>query len=260
MRITYRKTINKNYWEKRWKDIPADAPMTNENIYPLKYSKMLIKEKKGLILEAGCGNGRLLRYYHNNGYKIKGFDFIEVAINKLKKADKTLDVKVENITNLTYRDNSFDYFLAFGLYHNLENNLINKAVKESYRVLKKGGSICASFRSDNIQNKLTDWLSKRKNRYKTGKDIFHKINFTKEEFKTLFEKNGFEVEKVYAVENMPILFRLSFFRSKNQKSFNEKMAREKGYELTSIGKFFQKFLMRFFPDQCCNIYVLMAKK
>ena len=86
-------------------------------------------------------------------------------------------------------------------------------------MLKKGGSICASFRSDNIQNKLTDWLSKRKNRYKTGKDIFHKINFTKEDFKTLFEKNGFEVEKVYAVENMPILFRLLFFRSKNQKIF-----------------------------------------
>ena len=46
-----------------------------------------------------------------------------------------------------------------------------------------------------FKNKLTDWLSKEKNRYKTGKDIFHKINFTKEEFKTLFEKNGFEVEK-----------------------------------------------------------------
>ena len=29
-------------------------------------------------------------------------------------------------------------------------------------MLKKGGSICASFRSDNIQNKLTDWLSKEK--------------------------------------------------------------------------------------------------
>ena len=160
-----------------------------------------------------------MRYYHNNGYKIKGFDFIEEAINKLKKADNTLDVRVENITNLTYRDNSFDYFLAFGLYHNLENNLINKAIKESYRVLKKGGSICASFRSDNIQNKLTDWLSKRKNRYKTGKDIFHKINFTKEEFKTLFEKNGFEVEKVYAVENVPILFGSRFLDLRITKIF-----------------------------------------
>ena len=85
MRITYRDKNNKSYWTKRWIDIDADEPMKNENKYPLKFSKMIIKSKKKLILEAGCGAGRILRYYHNNNYKIIGIDFVKEAVDKLKK-------------------------------------------------------------------------------------------------------------------------------------------------------------------------------
>ena len=90
---------------------------------------MTIQNKEGKILEAGCGAGRILRYYHNNGYSIEGFDYIENAINKLREIDSTLDIEVADICNLPYKDNSFDYILAFGLYHNLENNL-DKAIYE----------------------------------------------------------------------------------------------------------------------------------
>jgi len=59
MRITYRDRNNKNYWTKRWIDIEADEPMNNENKYPLKYSKLTVKDKNKIILEAGCGAGRI---------------------------------------------------------------------------------------------------------------------------------------------------------------------------------------------------------
>ena len=42
----------------------SDQPMINESYYPLKYSNMLINDKSYVILEAGCGVGRVLRYYH----------------------------------------------------------------------------------------------------------------------------------------------------------------------------------------------------
>jgi 2-polyprenyl-3-methyl-5-hydroxy-6-metoxy-1,4-benzoquinol methylase len=98
LRITYRNINNKDYWNNRWEDIPTDEPMTNTNAYPLKYSEMLIKNSDGQILEAGCGNGRILRYYHGQGYNIIGLDFIEVAIDKLNKTDPTLRVEVGDIT------------------------------------------------------------------------------------------------------------------------------------------------------------------
>ena len=84
MRITYRDKNNKSYWTKRWIDIDADEPMKNENKYPLKYSKLIVKNKEKLILEAGCGAGRILRYYHNNNYRIIGIDFVKEVIDKFR--------------------------------------------------------------------------------------------------------------------------------------------------------------------------------
>ena len=85
MRITYRSKNIKEYWENRWSEIPSDEAMSNLSAYPLKYAQMIVKNKKQTILEAGCGAGRILRFYHQKGYKIFGIDYIKVAIDKLKK-------------------------------------------------------------------------------------------------------------------------------------------------------------------------------
>jgi ubiquinone/menaquinone biosynthesis C-methylase UbiE len=168
MRITYRAHGVKEYWTARWEDIPADTPMENAEVYPLKYAEMAVQDKTGRILEAGCGAGRILRYYHDRSYDIVGMDFIDVAIKKLKETDPSLNVEVGDITNLSYPDSSFKYVLAFGLYHNLEHGL-EKAIRETHRVMKAGGAVCASFRADNIQTRLTDWLANKKAKKKWGK-------------------------------------------------------------------------------------------
>jgi SAM-dependent methyltransferase len=147
MRITYRNHNVKEYWTSRWDEIPADQPMENTDVYPLKYAEETIKDLNAKVLEAGCGAGRILRYYHNQGVNIIGIDFIEVAIDKLKEIDSSLKVEVGDITNLCFDDQSFKYILAFGLYHNLEFGL-DQSIKETHRVLENGGSVCASFRAD----------------------------------------------------------------------------------------------------------------
>lgn len=261
MRVTYRKRGVKEYWAARWENIPADAPMENSGVYPLKYAHMMIKDKAGRILEAGCGAGRLLRYYHDRGYNILGLDFIDVAIAKLKEIDPTLQAEVGDITNLRFTDQSFKYVLAFGLFHNLEHGL-DTAIQEAHRVLEKDGLICASFRADNIQTKLTDWLTDRQAREKNDENAhaFHKMNLTRNEFERLFTRSGFLVDIVDPVENMPILYKFAFFRSTGHKRFDENRARAEGYRLSWFGQRLQHFLMRFFPDQFCNIYVLIARK
>ena len=234
--------------------------MESCNIYPLKYAEEIIKDKNARILEAGCGAGRVFLYYHNLGMNIVGIDYIKVAIDNLKKLDKNLKVKVEDITSLTFDDCSFKYILAFGLYHNLEYKL-DQAIKETYRVLENGGSVCASFRADNAQTKIVDWLANRKKRCHTKKDkSFHKMNLTKNEFEQLFTKFGFIVDSVSPVENMPILYKFSFFRALSHKVFDENIARVEGYKLSRLGQIIQKALMKFFPNQFCNIYVLIAHK
>lgn len=259
MRVTYRNHGVKKYWTTRWDDIPADAPMENSDIYPLKYAELAIKNKNSKILEAGCGAGRILRNYHNRGYYIVGFDYIAVAIEKLKSIDSSLHVEEGDITNLKYADRSFTHVLAFGLYHNLEHGL-DTAISETNRVLENDGFVCASFRADNIQTRLTDWLASKKEMSKSADKSFHKMNLTRKEFEKLFERAGFIIDSVYPVENMPILYKFSLFRSSRHKKFDENLARAEGYRLSWIGQKFQNFLMNYFPDQFCNIYVLIAHK
>jgi len=263
MRITYRNHNVEEYWTSRWDDILADQPMENRKVYPLKYAEEMVKYRSAKILEAGCGAGRILRYYHNQGFDIIGIDFIKVAVDKLKEIDSSLKVEVGDITNLRFDDNSFKYVLAFGLYHNLEYGL-DQAINETFRVLEFGGSVCASFRADNIQTRLTDWLTERRakagNIVMGGKHAFHKMNLTRSEFSQAFEKAGFSIDSIAPVENMPILYKFSFFRATNHKQFDENIARVEGYRLSWFGQWVQNILMHFFPDQFCNIYVLVAYK
>ena len=236
--------------------------MKNHDAYPLKYAETTIKDRDGRILEAGCGAGRILRYYHDLGYDITGMDFIDIAVNKLKKIDSSLKVDVGDIMSLEYADQSFKYVLAFGLYHNLEHGL-DKAVQETYRVLEHGGSVCASFRADNIQTRLTDWLTAKRNKHQHEEKnirVFHKMNLTRAEFEQLFMRAGFVIDSVWPVENMPILYKFAFFRSAGHKYFDENKARTEGYRLSWLGQRLQNFLMHYYPDQFCNIYVIIAHK
>lgn len=259
MRITYRSRSVKEYWTSRWDDIPADEPMANAEVYPLKYAEQTVIDRKGTVLEAGCGAGRILRFYHDLGMDIVGIDFIPVAIEKLKEIDSTLKVEVGDVTDLRFENGTFKYVLAFGLYHNLEKGL-DKSIEETYRVLDHGGSVCASFRADNIQTRLTDWLSERGPKQSKEHKSFHKMNLTCAEFKQAFEKVGFLVDSIVPVSNMPLLYKSSFFRVSEHKVFNENLARTEGYRLSWLGQWLQSSLMFLFPMQFCNIFVLIAHK
>ena len=67
-------------------------------------------------------------------------------------------------------------------------------------------------------------------------------------------------ESIAPVENMPIFYKFKIFRAKGHKIFNENNARSEGYQLSTIGNFFQKMLMYFLQNQFCNVYVLIATK
>ena len=111
--------------------IAAGALTENPDVYPLKYARMTVMDRTGKILEAGCGAGRILRYYHGQGHDIFGIDFIDVAVSKLKEMDATLRVEVGDIANLRFADLSLRYVLAFGLYHNLERDLKKPSKKRA---------------------------------------------------------------------------------------------------------------------------------
>ena len=159
MRKTYRNKNVKNYWLDRWDGVLVDNAMQNKSKYPLKCSLDILEnvsKENAIILEAGCGTGRLLRYFHENQYNITGIDFAENAIIKIQDLNLDLKAEVGDICDLRFKNETFTHVLAFGLYHNFEENMLNKALIETHRVMKINGVLCASFRADNIQNWIND--------------------------------------------------------------------------------------------------------
>lgn len=266
MRVSYRHHDSRAYWSSRWAKTAADAPMENREVYPLKYALEAVSRSgasiaAGLICEAGCGNGRLVRYFMRHGYSIKGFDFIPEAIEKIKEIEPTADVETGDILNLRYPDACFDAFLAFGLYHSLPWHLQDQALRETWRVMKPGAILCASFRADNLCNRMLDYLREREEgKGEDGKDKFHKLNLTRGEFTKLLSDHGFIVEKLDYVVNMPLLYKFACFRHASHKVFEEHKGRSEGYLLNAAGKALWKNFMRFFPAQTCNVFVAMARK
>ena len=230
--------------------------MQNAEKYPLSCSLDTLKNvssEEAIILEAGCGTGRILRYFHENGYKIIGIDFIENAIAKILELDIDLNAEVGDITKLRFNDDFFTHVLAFGLYHNFEEKMMEDALLETRRVMKKQGLLCASFRADNIQNWLNDrffskGLGEKRNSDSNNQSrrTFHKINMTKHEVKQIISKIGFKIVKIYEIENMPLLYKIKFFRHRTHKEFNEVISRRDGYLLNFFGSVLQNFLRKFF--------------
>ena len=260
MRHTYRYKNNFQYWTDRWENLEVDKVMSNKYVYPLRYAEKLVKNyKEGAILEAGCGNGRLLKYYHNKGYNIYGIDFIASAVRKLKESDNSLKVEKMSIFKTNFEKNKFKYIMAFGLYHNFKNDTL-MALNETNRILSKAGMLCASFRADNIQNRVIDYLYEKRYKGDKKEKYYHKSNFKINDLNKMFRSSNFKIIEIKKTVNMSFLYKIKFFRANKQNNFNENVGRNQGYNLNKLGKLINTFLLFISKNQFCNVYVVYAQK
>ena len=261
MKKVFRDKQNADYWEDRWQKSGVDENgFTNKNIYPIKYAEMATKDAQS-ILEAGCGAGRVYFHYKNEGKNIKGIEYSKTAVDNIVNKDPDAEVIQGSITDLPYPDGSFDTVLSFGLYHNIEDEeQLQKAFDETYRVLMTGGRLVASVRFDSFENNLIESIMQKR---ASGKafDKFHRWHLSLDDMKKLLGEN-MEIEEVFYARNVSFLFKFDIFRSKalKTKNFSESKARSGGFELNFMGKTVDAFLHKCFPTLFSNLLVLIAKK
>ena len=256
MRKVFRNVDTLRYWDNRWNDLEFDnQKFQKKDIYPIKFTDRVIR-KGQKSLDAGCGLGRLVMHYHNEGHRIFGCDYSQIAVDKLKKSNPELEIRYGNLVDLPYEDDYFENIFVMGGFHSIEDlSDLDKAVKETVRCLKVSGHLVAEARADTLENQLIDFISWKRG-VKGSK--FHKWCFKEKEITRILKKQSLDIELCEYITNYPFLYKFQIFREK--KESKESFDRSHGYVLNWHGKILHNFCKMILPGFFTHYIFTMRKK
>lgn len=144
-----------------------------------------------IVLELGCGYGRVLKYIAENSKEAYGID---TSAESLELAEEYLsdykNVKLFNmdVGNLTFDENKFD--VVFAIQNGLSAFKVNPIplVKECLKITKKGGKVVFSSYSDKIWSERLEWFKKQ-----SQEGLIGEIDLENSEEGTIICKDGFQV-------------------------------------------------------------------
>ncbi|MEM4134265.1 MAG: class I SAM-dependent methyltransferase [Candidatus Micrarchaeia archaeon] len=165
--------------------------------------------KPGKLLDIGCGSGRNLLHFAEKGFDWYGIDFskemIKMAIENFTRKNINVKrrLKVGDMTELPFPDESFDYIISIASFHHLPKEEQLKAIKEMKRVLKENGEMIISVWNKYSFKRIGFWFSGKETLVpwkKKEKGIEKEYNryyylFSYGELKKLIQTNGFKIKK-----------------------------------------------------------------
>ncbi len=190
--------------KKVWNKI-APSWAEYRNVSPDFVTKFL-KDKRGKILDLGCGSGRNFQKKKNTLFY--GVDFskemIDIAKEFSKKEKISSELKVSPANKIPYKKDFFDSAIYVAALHCLKSpKKREKSLKELYRVLKPNSKALVSVWSSTqktINGKKGDVIIPWKKNGKILKRYYYIYNL--KEFETLLKKVGFKVIKIYEKDNI----------------------------------------------------------
>jgi ubiquinone/menaquinone biosynthesis C-methylase UbiE len=113
------------------------------------------------VLDLGCGEGSYSRALAGRGARVTGIDgsarLIEVARTRAAAAGLAIDYLCANASAPgSLPSGAFDLIVASMVMMNVEN--YDGAIREAYRVLAPGGSLCMSITHPCFSAPISDWV------------------------------------------------------------------------------------------------------
>lgn len=99
------------------------------------------------ILEVGCSAGNDLVLFPKEG-DVKGVDLCKMAVEKAKSKYPSFDFRVCSATELPFEESSIDMIFTHRLLNYLDDEELQKAIDEMFRVAKKYVVNCELFSKD----------------------------------------------------------------------------------------------------------------
>ena len=151
------------------------------------------------VLEVACNRGdNLIRTYTKYKCKIVGIDNDQIAVEQAKEnikildLDKEIEVKNMDALKLDFEDETFDLIINEAMLTMLPNEEKAKALKNYYRVLKKGGyllthDVAVENESEDIRRQLSKFTNM--NVYPLTVENWNKL-FIENSFRPFAQRTG----------------------------------------------------------------------
>jgi len=188
--------------EQVWDSIAK--PWKKLRITPIQEVVEFLKNKKGRILDLGCGNGKHFPYMKGQVY---GVDFSENMLKFSRELAEKNQINANLIKseayNLPFEDNFFDAVIFVAVLHCVDSKeKREKALKELLRVLKSGKEAFITVWDynqerfkDNKKESYIPW------KYDGKEYMRYYYLYDKEEFLDLLKDIGFEILQANNSEN-----------------------------------------------------------
>ncbi len=170
---------------------------------PAEHTIEFLKKTFGKVLDLGSGSGRHLYPIKKGKMYLVDFskEMLKLAKAKSKREKINAEFKQANLWEIPYENEFFDYAICISALHCVEGEKNReKAVKEIYRVLKKGGK--AEIGVWNIKSKRFKNSPKEKYVGWTDKGKRYYYLYDEKEIHELFKKNGFKIISSHNSEMM----------------------------------------------------------
>jgi SAM-dependent methyltransferase len=136
---------NQSVWDNHYTRDRSRQQFPDENIVRL-LRKNFAGKRHAICLDLGTGSGRHLPLLVQHFDKVVACDFsreslVIAAIREVSAAQSALP-------DLPFADDSFDFILCWGVLHYLHSAEVPRAVGEILRILKPGGRVFLTLRSD----------------------------------------------------------------------------------------------------------------
>lgn len=166
-------------------------------------AKHLANEKiKSPVLDLGCGFGEFMLGFAEKKIDV-GLDVDKKDLSVAKKTNKYKKLVLADARKMPFANCTFNTIISISTLEHIKNS--NKLLKECFRVLKPGGRIIASIETNRVDSNtfyrpmLRKYGLKSLSKYLTKKynNFFKRhILLNNNEWRILFEKNGFKIVKI----------------------------------------------------------------
>ncbi|WP_274309799.1 class I SAM-dependent methyltransferase [Solibacillus daqui] len=174
------------YKDRKEKEIPFFCDRVDEHLKKYVENNMI---QRGRVLEIGCGNGRNAIYLAKNGFSVTAVDLSQEAANWATQQASLENVDIEfyceNIFNLIFPNESFDFIYDSGCFHHLAPHRRITYIQFLQHHLKHDGYFSISAFKENGKyggSALAD------EQYYMDRSLHGGIGYSKEKLKVIFKR------------------------------------------------------------------------